>query len=155
VNNSLLFTLLIAGLFMLAPSNVLTRGLRNNNPLNIRENAGTDFDWEGERLTDDDPAFEEFESDAYGFRAGVRILRSYASRGVVTLDQIIATWAPSIENDTQNYLEFVAEGAGWNESSIIDAYDVEDVKKLFFFMAKMETGAEPSLDDIEEGFYLA
>ena len=47
----------------------LTRGLRNNNPLNIRKGN----DWQGE-TKGSDPSFETFQSMAYGYRAAIKIL---------------------------------------------------------------------------------
>ena len=44
----------------------IPRGIRNNNPLNIR--IGNQ--WLGERANPNDPAFEQFVAMEYGIRAG-------------------------------------------------------------------------------------
>ena len=90
------------------------RGIRNNNPLNIRKGNN----WKGERQPQKDPAFEEFESMEWGIRAGFIILRKYIRgyNGLTekfnTIEKIIARWAPASENNTQAYIEAVAKRTG-------------------------------------------
>lgn len=48
------------------------RGIRNNNPLNIRKGNN----WKGERPNQTDPAFEEFESMEMGIRAAIKLIRN-------------------------------------------------------------------------------
>lgn len=90
------------------------RGIRNNNPLNIRKGNN----WKGERQPQKDPAFEEFESMEWGIRAGFIILRKYIRgyNGLTekfnTIEKIITRWAPASENNTQAYIEAVAKRTG-------------------------------------------
>lgn len=83
------------------------RGIRNNNPGNIRDDGTA---WMGrvsaERQTD--PDFVQFIKPEYGIRALSRVLDSYANRGIVTVRSIIATFAPPGENDTGAYQNAVA-----------------------------------------------
>jgi hypothetical protein len=80
------------------------RGIRNNNPLNIRRGV----QWRGLRDFATDKAFCEFKSMDYGFRAAFCILRTYFSkRGVRTLRQLISRWAPPTENNTEAYIRKV------------------------------------------------
>ena len=44
----------------------MTRGIRNNNPLNIRHSSDR---WEGAREEQTDSAFVQFQTMAYGYRA--------------------------------------------------------------------------------------
>lgn len=82
-----------------------TRGLRNCNPLNIRRN---DTRWQGLRTVQSDPAFFQFETMAYGYRAAFRTLDTYRRKhGCVVLADYIARWAPPSENDTAAYLRTV------------------------------------------------
>ena len=53
-------------------SNQLPRGLRNNNPLNIRKSAQP---WQGQR--GNDGKFCIFESMEMGYRAAFRVLNTY------------------------------------------------------------------------------
>ena len=80
------------------------RGIRNNNPLNIRRSKA---DWQGLVVgTHYDAEFCQFENMFYGFRAAFKLLFSYYyvydRHGVY---QIISHWAPSTDgNNTQGYI---------------------------------------------------
>lgn len=90
------------------------RGIRNNNPLNIRKGS----DWKGERHPQKDPAFEEYESMEWGIRAGFIILRKYIRgyNGLTekfnTIEKIISRWAPANENNTRAYIQAVSKWTG-------------------------------------------
>lgn len=90
------------------------RGIRNNNPLNIRKGSN----WQGEKYPQDDKSFEQFESMQYGVRAGFIILRRYISgyNGLTqrfnTIEKIISRWAPASENDTRAYIAQVERLTG-------------------------------------------
>lgn len=90
------------------------RGIRNNNPLNIRKGNK----WKGERPIQTDKAFEEFISMEYGIRAGFIILRKYITgyfgltQKYNTIEKIVRRWAPPTENATQRYIDFVAKDMG-------------------------------------------
>ena len=92
---------------------LLPRGIRNNNPGNIRENRLVDFDWVGEAPDDFDPEFEEFLTPQAGIRAIARILINYEIRhGINTVRGIITRWAPPSENDTEAYINAVVRQTG-------------------------------------------
>lgn len=87
----------------------LPRGLRNNNPLNIRHSASR---WQGVRAEQTDKAFVQFASITMGYRAAWRILESYfnhfeAQQVPFTPRNIIHRWAPPDENDSEAYLRQV------------------------------------------------
>lgn len=90
------------------------RGIRNNNPLNIRKGSN----WQGEKHPQTDRDFEQFESMQYGVRAGFKILRKYMSgyNGLTekfnTIEKIIRRWAPPSENNTKAYIEKVSQLTG-------------------------------------------
>ncbi|MGH1374600.1 MAG: structural protein [Cellvibrionaceae bacterium] len=123
----------------------LVRGLRNNNPGNIRENQRVDYDWEGEAANDTDSEFEEFVSPEYGVRAMVRILRSYRNRGVTTLGEIISTWAPAIENDTGSYINSVSQKTGL---SAVDEVTELNYLPLVKAIIRHENGLQPYSDEL-------
>ena len=82
------------------------RGLRNNNPLNIRRTATR---WLGARIEQTDKSFVQFTSMAYGYRAAWKILQSYYERFCregtsFTVRNIVSRWAPPNENDTEAYI---------------------------------------------------
>lgn len=85
------------------------RGLRNNNPGNIKRSKTA---WVGLKPVQSDPIFLEFTDPVYGIRALYKILMTYKSRGLNTIEKIISTWAPSTENDTRAYIDTVAKRLG-------------------------------------------
>lgn len=93
---------------------ITPRGIRNNNPLNIRKGN----EWKGERPEQQDKAFEEFTSMEYGIRAGFIILRKYITgyNGLTqkfnTIEKMISRWAPSVENNTAAYISQVSKMTG-------------------------------------------
>ena len=97
-----------------------TRGLRNNNPLNIRHSADQ---WQGMAATQTDKSFVQFRSMAYGYRAAWKILDTYClhfrrERKAYNVRNIIERWAPPAENDTKAYIRHVVSlsGLGGNEN---------------------------------------
>jgi len=116
------------------------RGLRNNNPGNLKELPGDRTQWKGERATDDDPVFEEFTDPRFGIRAIGKVLDSYARRGIVTLSDIIHTYAPGSENDTQAYIEHVASNTGFNPNAPISRAHYPD---LIAAIILQENGQQP------------
>lgn len=85
----------------------LIRGLRNNNPFNIRKSRQP---WIG-KIHGSDPEFETFRSMYLGIRAGVKLLLTYVDRGIDTPSAIISRFAPSCENNTSAYLDFVCRNS--------------------------------------------
>lgn len=75
-----------------------------NNPLNIRYSPLNK--WIG--LCGHRNGFCEFETLDYGVRAAcILLMRSYRKKGVKTYSEIINRFAPSSENPTSKYLDFV------------------------------------------------
>ena len=94
----------------------MTRGLRNNNPLNIRKVPGTH--WRGELPSPEgragDRLFVQFESLEWGIRAAFCILDTYRRKYQdVCVEDIINRWAPPSENDTRKYIETVCRLTGF------------------------------------------
>lgn len=80
----------------------LPRGIRNNNPLNIRLSSNC---WLGKVTPSTDGEFEQFKSVEYGIRAAFIILRTYIQRhGVKTIKQLIERFAPANENNVIAYV---------------------------------------------------
>ena len=88
----------------------MIRGIRNNNPLNIRRGTSR---WVGRRETVTDKEFEEFTTMAYGYRAAWKLMETYRLRLMqagksFTLENIIHRWAPPEDhNDTTAYIRTV------------------------------------------------
>lgn len=127
------------------------RGIRNNNPGNIRRTSTL---WQGESATETDPVFEEFNSPEEGIRAMAIIIKSYRTRyGLQTLQQIISRWAPSNENDTQAYINAVSAYSGIAPDETITDSNMTD---LIAGMIKQENGVQPyTLLQISNGVALA
>lgn len=85
-------------------NNKFTRGVRNNNPANIRKGSN----WLGLCAVQKDSAFCQFVSMPFGIRALLVLLRTYRNKyDKVTLREIIHRFAPPTENNTWEYLVFV------------------------------------------------
>lgn len=84
------------------------RGLRNNNPLNIRHNSDL---FQGE-IKGKDKSFKSFVSLPYGYRAAFVTLATYLSNGFNTVERIITRWAPPSENNTAGYIQKVEKYSG-------------------------------------------
>jgi len=133
----------------------LPRGIRNHNPLNLREGAEDTTVWKGEHAQDLDSSFEEFTDPVYGIRAGARVLMNYQDRhGLNTVDQIINRFAPPTENDTNSYAEHVADAIG---VGVHDPINVRDhLYVMIKTMIKHENGVQPySAGQIIKGINLA
>ena len=92
--------------------NMISRGIRNNNPLNIRRTAKDQ--WKGLAAQQNDRAFCQFKSLEYGWRAAFYLLtRTYYHKyRLYTIRGIISRWAPSSENDTSAYIQNVSRLTG-------------------------------------------
>ena len=86
---------------------VQTRGIRNNNPLNIRHSTNK---WQGMAPSQSDRAFVQFTARKYGYRAAFVLIRNYIGlHHANTIGKIVARWAPSSDgNNTQTYNTFVS-----------------------------------------------
>ena len=126
------------------------RGLRNNNPLNIRHNKDT---FQGE-ITGTDKAFKTFSCMPYGYRAAFVILHTYLLRGENTIAKIVTRWAPPIENDTENYIAFVERHTGIPRHKELTTSDGADYILIMSAMSFMENGVNADISEIKAGFNL-
>ena len=132
------------------------RGIRNNNPLNIRKGNN----WQGERPIQHDKAFEEFSSMTYGIRAGFIIIRKYMSgyngltRKFNTIEKIIRRWAPPTENATQKYIDQVAEESGISPRLKLSFSDKKSMCAIVSAMIHVECGQRVDMSLIESGYDL-
>ena len=131
---------------------ITPRGIRNNNPLNIR--IGNT--WLGERNNPTDPAFEEFVTMEYGLRAAFCILRRYIRRYKKdTIPAIVSTWAPASENNTQRYIDIVCKRSSISPTQQIKFEDKTTMCKLVEAMAFVECGQPIDGKKIEKGYSMA
>lgn len=139
---------------VVSPSNSTSgvRGLRNNNPGNIRKSGDA---WQGLAAVQDDPAFFKFTDARYGVRALGKILQTYRNKyGLQTVRDIIARWAPSIENNTTSYVSSVARALDVKPDDVIDVY--ARLPELAAAIIKHENGSNPyTAAQIREWVYLS
>lgn len=126
------------------------RGIRNNNPLNIRKGNN----WQGERPTQTDPSFEEFQSLEMGIRAAFIIIRNYMKRRINTPRKIIETWAPRSENNTAAYISSACKMACLNPDERILFTEKNKVCRLVWAMAYVECGQVISFGRVENAYAL-
>lgn len=118
----------------------LPKGMRNNNPGNIRISSNA---WKGKIpiSQNTDGAFEQFQTYAYGIRAMIKNLLSYYQSGKNTLQSIIYKWAPPSDgNDSAAYVTFVSLRTGFSPTQPLDLQNQTTMKKVVTAMAEMENG---------------
>lgn len=135
-----------------------TRGMRNNNPLNIERSSNK---WLGEVDSINgvhDATFCQFSSLAYGYRAAIKILLTYQSKhGCKTIRQIISRWAPPKENNTKAYIARVVKdvnkaqpNAGITADTELDLkFDSVVLTNLLCAMMSVENGRMADAEDRE------
>ena len=130
----------------------MSRGLRNNNPGNIRRSR---VRYKGEVRPSRDPDFKEFSTMAYGYRAVFVLLDTYRSRyGLTTIRQMLNRYAPPTENFTEGYVRFVADCAGVMPDEFIDTRSEKDMIPIVAAMSKIENGVAANIEDVERGWEL-
>jgi len=118
------------------------RGIRNNNPGNIRWGDP----WQGiNRKNPDDLYFCQFESAAYGIRALARTLISYQDKhDLRTIRKIITRWAPPEDNNnTESYIHMVAKQTGYAPDLILNLHDYEQLRAVAQAIIRHENGRGP------------
>lgn len=132
----------------------IPRGIRNNNPGNIR---WSNDQWKGLIPKDqaNDKSFCVFRTPEYGIRAMTRILRRYTQYpgipnvgkpNIDTVREIISRWAPPNENNTEAYIQSVAKNVGVAANSPIDVFDSAIMLKLLKAIIAHENGQQPYTD---------
>lgn len=128
------------------------RGLRNNNPGNIRK---TKDKWQGLKAVQTDPDFFQFETMAYGFRALFKLLINYRKKyGCQTIAEIIARYAPSNENDTNSYILTVCRLMEVPTTFVPDVDDNSVMWALAGAICYVENGEKPDAQELCKGWEL-
>ena len=134
----------------------LPRGIRNNNPLNIRKGNN----WKGEVGSSTDGEFEQFVSMQWGVRAGFKILKNYMTgyggrvRPLTNVHDIIHRWAPPSENNCKAYIDSVCRFSGLHEFERLQFSDRNKMLALVDGMIRVECGQAISLDIIASAYDL-
>jgi hypothetical protein len=114
------------------------RGLRNNNPGNIRWNAANN--WRGQ--VRDDGGYIVFDTMENGTRALALLLKNYIRSGRNTIRTIITSWAPVVENDTDAYVRAVMRATGFSSSQTLTDNEITLVA-LMGAITRHENGFNP------------
>lgn len=119
-----------------------TRGLRNNNPGNIRLGSSA---WLG-AIVGTDTAFVTFSEMRYGVRAAAKLFRNYQSKYALrTIAQLVSRWAPPSENDTQAYIASVVARVGIDAGAPLDLSNAELCYKFLRAIFRHENGVPAEL----------
>lgn len=131
---------------------IVPRGIRNNNPLNIRIGNV----WLGEVDNPTDKNFEQFKTMEYGIRAGFVLLRRYINHYKrETVSEIIEAWAPASENNTTKYIDTVCSISGIGIEDKLSYFDSATMVKLVDAMIRVECGQPVDMKKIELGYKMA
>ena len=131
-----------------------SRGMRNNNPLNIRRERRNR--WQGMAAIQTDRRFVQFSSLRMGYSAAFVLLRNYMDKGVNTIGRIIRRWAPAADNnDTLGYIDYVSRMAGIEADEPLRFADEQRMVDMVCAMAQMETGTVADRHIVEQGYLLA
>ena len=120
-----------------------TRGVRNNNPFNIRYSKINR--WKG--LAGSDGSFCVFEDMKYGIRAGGVLLRNYLKNGNNTIEKIITKFAPAADgNNTAEYIKHVAQMSGINQTAVLSESDLWTVARPMMYIESRYNATDSDKD---------
>ena len=126
-------------------------GLRNNNPGNIRVSSDR---FRGELPSDN--AFKKFDTMVHGYRAIFALLSTYNKvHGINTIRGIISRYAPSSENNTKAYIDYVSTASGISPDAKLDFTKKMPIVSIVYAMAYMETGYKPDAHEVIDGYRLS
>ena len=130
----------------------MSRGTRNCNPGNIRRSR---VRYKGELHPSLDPAFKQFESMAWGYRAIFILLDTYRQRyGLETIRGMISRYAPPEENHTALYVAAVSDMTGIRPDEELDTRSRRVMVPIVAAMSRVENGCAARRSEVEQGFDL-
>ena len=126
-----------------------SRGLRNNNPGNIRL---SNTRYLGE-VDSTDSAFKQFKSMAFGYRAMFVLLYTYQRKHHLhTIAEMISRYAPAVENHTEKYIKAVSDWSGVPATSRITATNGDIMVPIVAAMSRVENGVFAHMPDVVQGW---
>lgn len=127
----------------------LSRGLRNNNPGNIRI---SNTRYLGE-VDSTDSAFKQFKTMAHGYRAMFVLLHTYQKKyHLNTIADMISRYAPAVENHTKAYIDAVSEWSGVPATSRITTTNGDIMVPVVAAMSRVENGVFANMNDVVKGW---
>ncbi len=128
------------------------RGLRNNNPGNIRNSSTV---WQGEIVPSKDKSFKQFKTMAYGYRALIKLLQNYRKLyNLKTVAELINRWAPENENNTSAYITRVCKEMQVPSTYVIDIEDKATMCAMAAAISQVENGVPAVMEDVHKGWDL-
>lgn len=129
----------------------LPRGIRNNNPLNLRI---TNTPWQGKKTPNTDGSFEQFESLEMGIRAAMVNIRTMIRRDRLdTIEKLIPRWAPASDGNNENsYIFNVCKKSGIGQTERLVITNKNQICRLVWAMAFVENGTEISFGRVENAW---
>lgn len=130
----------------------MSRGLRNNNPGNIRQDKDK---WQGEIIPSQDKSFKQFSSMAYGYRALIKLLQNYRKfHNRQTIAEFINRWAPPCENNTSGYIARVCKEMEVPPTYIPDVNDKATMCAFAAAISQVENAVPAVMEDVYKGWEL-
>lgn len=131
---------------------ITPRGLRNNNPGNLRLSKDK---WQGLRAVQTDKEFFQFETMAHGYRALIRTLQNYRKlHKCQTIADFINRWAPRTENNTAGYIQRVCREMQVPTTYVPDVNDKATMCNFAAAISQVENGVPAVMADIYSGWEL-
>lgn len=111
--------------------------------------------YKGEVRPSRDPAFKQFESLAWGYRAVFVLLDTYRVRHELrTIREMISRWAPPSENRTDTYIRAVAGDTGIGPDEPLDTRDPAVMIPVAAAISRVENGTAADPDELMRGWAL-
>jgi hypothetical protein len=133
--------LLLIGLLLLGGAGVgvyeTVRGLRNNNPGNIKYNAANS--WQGQ-VGQDSGGFVIFDTMVDGVRALAKILDNYGAAGYNTVQAIISRFSAT---DQSAYIANVSAALNVDPTTVLDMTNTDTITNLVNAITTQENGFNP------------
>lgn len=134
---------------------MIPRGIRNNNPGNIRNSDAADWKGEVPASVKKDRSFEEFKDIKHGYRALIKLLQNYRKlHGCRTMADFINRWAPRTENDTTAYVRTVCREMQVPTTYVPDVNDRTTMCSFAAAISLVENGIPAVMADVFGGWDL-
>lgn len=131
-----------------------TRGIRNNNPCNIRKTSERWVGQVGSYNGGVDKEFCQFDTMVHGLRATFKLLLNYRKKyNINTIFHIVHKWAPEKDgNNEKAYVAFLESHTGLDRwIPLVD----DELKTVVEGMCMMESSYKPSPEELDEAWRLA
>lgn len=136
----------------------LPRGIRNNNPLNLRISNNQ---WLGKVANNTDGSFEQFTTLEHGLRAGIINIGTIVSRRrkqklKTNVSDLIHIWAPASDgNNEKTYVQTVTKISLIQPTDEIIPHNKNQICRLVQAMAYVECGQRINFGRIENAYAMA